>query len=93
MAVGDVVNVFMSGGATTFQPAAGTELIIKSVFTANGTGHVGLTDGVATATTYCMPTSGTAMGGVSVQLQTYGITNTAYFVSLTAWGFSSIQTK
>ena len=93
MAVGDIVNVFLSGGATTFQPASGVELILKAVFSGNATGHVGITDGVSSVGTYCVPTSGTSLGGLAVALQTYGLTNTAYFLSPTAWAISAIQIK
>ncbi len=94
MAVGDIINVqgAASGGGLTFQPAAGTEIMVTWV-SAMSIGTLGLTSGVNTSLSYTQYNHTYYAEANNVKL---GITNTLYLIiaaNSTFGAFSGIQIK
>jgi len=95
MAVGDAVNVNMSG-VNTFQPAAGvTIMVLKSMFGSPAYASVGFTNGTADTYEHC--SNGWA-NGATYAFNTTGnkfpITNTNYYYNDSSHaqkGFGGIQ--
>ena len=97
MAVGDVINEVMPS-TTTFQPAAGVEIIILSVFGGADTSwQWGFTDGSDFARKYQSYNGGTPGYTISSMGTKLGITNTMYYTcdstDTVSRGFSGIQIK
>ena len=94
MAVGDVINIKTTG--TSYQPAAGVELMILKVFNDSNYGYrYGFTDGVTYCATYLQGGSGNYN---NAQIgNKYGINNTQYYYdsagASVGQGFSAIQIK
>ena len=96
MAVGDVINETMPS-STTFQPAAGVEIIVLSVF--GGSDSVwqwGFTDGTNFARKYQDYIGDRDYTITSMGIK-FGITNTMYYscdsTDTSSRGFSGIQIK
>jgi len=92
MVAGDIVNISMSA-STTYQPAAGIELVLIKVMNGGATMGYGFTNGVVTTEadvgTY-FATDGAQLG------DKVGITNTQYYISTginVRKGFSAMQIK
>ncbi len=94
MAVGDVISAVWTGGAHTFQPAVGVEIIIMYA-NANGSGgNWGMTDGVNNAVQHSGSWSTANNFGLTAQLQArIPINNTNYFSASASGGYSGIQIK
>ena len=104
MAAGDIVNVQVIGvypAGTTYQPAAGIEIIVLQSLVKTGNTYVGIFDGATHA--YNMVSVIASGGSNNNPFQSYlplsmklGITNTEYYKNDSAAankGFSAIQTK
>ena len=94
MAVGDIIQAqgAVSAAGLTFQPAAGTEIMVTWV-SAMSVGSFGLTNGTNTSISYSQYNNTNPFEGNNVKL---GITNTLYLViaaNSTFGGFSGIQIK
>ena len=92
MAVGDIVN-WLANSVTSYQPAAGIEIIIMRIFGDAGTYSIRVTDGVIAAGDYMTSIAPYQQMSSSNKI---GITNTSYFQFLpssSTRGFSGIQIK
>jgi hypothetical protein len=94
MAVGDIIVAqgAASAGGLTFQPAAGTEIIVTWV-SAMSIGTFGLYNGTNTSLSYTQYNNTYYSEGNNVKL---GITNSLYLIitaNATFAAFSGIQTK
>jgi len=91
MAVGDIIT----STGNSFQPAAGTEIVITWLSTDNGNVNLGITNGTLSMRLYGGLTN-TNVDSIKIS-QKMGITNTWYFYASfaapTASGFSGFQTK
>ena len=93
MAVGDIVNVGLDS-ATSYQPAAGIELVVLVQFNAEVAGQRGMTNGVLTV--YNVISGNAVSSGPTLLGSKFGITNTWYYFINTAdvgSGFAAIQIK
>ena len=89
MAVGDVVNVLLNS-ATSYQPAAGIQLIIMTQFNGELAYQYGVTNGVLVGINY------TAADNNMMLTQKIGITNGIYYYISSGNvnnGFTAIQIK
>lgn len=92
MAVGDVISDVTAVLTSTFQPAAGVEVMITFAIGGN-IGQTGLTDGVNTSFTYAQFNTGTFPSSAVLKL---GITNTNYLWQTNNFNtvmYSGIQMK
>jgi|TARA_R110002110_G_scaffold98364_1_gene251815 hypothetical protein len=95
MAVGDVISAtYVDGGATTFVPAAGIEIMVTAGLGRNTSVSFGISDGTITA--YSDYDENTSIGGRNAGNIKLGITNT-YYVYFNGnsgnVGFTGIQIK
>jgi len=104
MAAGDIVNIHMTGvypAGTTYQPAAGVEIIILSMMLNTANTTVGFTDGANYAKNIFSQVAAGSTSNASYQSgepfkQKFGITNAQYLKNdsgATNKGFSGIQIK
>lgn len=91
MAVGDIVN-FMANASTTFQPAAGVEIMVLKTFANASATSSGITDGTNSAVGYV---SSSVPYQAMETSNRFGITNSSYFTinSGSLRGMSGIQIK
>jgi hypothetical protein len=91
MAVGDVVNAIGAAGRLTYQPAAGVEVLVTSVFHHNGAyQEISLIDASANQ---CYVEDPSFYSSLNVKI---AINNTIWFTTLATpyqGGFTGFQTK
>ena len=88
MAVGDIIN-FNGDSASSYQPAAGIEIMVLMIYINNTAMWWGMTDGTTVTRNYSNDYGKNTF-------TKYGITNTQYFyldAIRTATGFSGLQIK
>jgi len=91
MAVGDIVNIALNS-ATSYQPAAGIEILILKTFNGTTVAYIGITDGAITANNYLDYNA----AGPNEIGNKMGITNSLYYSTVAALatsGFTGIQLK
>ena len=90
MAVGDIINIRL-GGATTYVPSSGVEIVVMRVFYGYSAAEFGFQTSAGTCYTY--RNAGAVQTYDFEAGARYGITNSAYFYESYSMGFSGIQTK
>jgi len=96
LTVGDVVNISMAIGDTSYQPAAGIEIIVLMNYTGSVTFYFGHTDGVQDTSAYC-PAGTTMVNYINPTFgNKAGFTNARYYYNTSTnakKGFSGIQIR
>jgi|TARA_R110000796_G_C14322623_1_gene408037 hypothetical protein len=92
LAVGDIINV-STNGVTSWQPAAGIEIIVLKTFSGASPAYMGMSNGTVNPNSYYDRSDTSNSSGTGIK---YGITNTLYYynsINGTESGFSGIQIK